>query len=233
MKLHKIAGLYVGLEYSHELMSVRAPKYESKDRPKIIDIVISSSPESIDRVRETAPSLSDSECEYLYVGASFYNCLVEFNGFMLHSSAVVYKGNAYLFSADCGTGKSTHTQLWLKAFGEDAKILNDDKPAIRIMDDGIYAFGTPWSGKHNINEDIKVPIKGICFLHRSDKNEIKRVSAKEVVPEMLKQIQRPTDVARVDKLFENMETVLEKVPVYRLGCNMDVEAAHVAYNGMK
>ena len=233
MKLHKIADLYVGLEYFHELMKLRAPKYESNDRPKIIDIVISSSKEGISNIKKINPVLSDSECEYLHMGASFYNCLVEFGGFMLHSSAVAYKGNAYLFSADCGTGKSTHTQLWLKAFGKDAKILNDDKPAIRIMDDGIYAFGTPWSGKHNINEDIKVPVKGICFLHRSDKNEITRVSAKEVVPEMMKQMQRPTDIARIDKLFESMETVLERVPVYRLGCNMDVEAARVAYNGMK
>lgn len=233
MKLHKIADLYVGLEYFHDLMKLRAPKYESSDRPKIIDIVISSSAESINNIKKTNPLLSDSECEYLHMGAAFYNCLVEFGGFMLHSSAVAYKGNAYLFSADCGTGKSTHTQLWLKAFGEDARIINDDKPAIRIMDDGIYAFGTPWSGKHNINEDIKVPVKGICFLHRSDKNEIKRITAKEVVPEMMKQMQRPTDIARIDKLFESMETVLERVPIYRLGCNMDLEAAHVAYNGMK
>ena len=233
MKLHKIADLYVGLEYSCELMKMRAPKYESSDKPEMIDIVIASSEKSINNVQKMYPTLTYSECEYLYMGASFYNCLVEFGGFMLHSSAVAFKGNAYLFSADCGTGKSTHTQLWLEAFGEEAKILNDDKPAIRIMDDGVYAFGTPWSGKHNINEDIKVPVKGICFLHRSDKNEIKRVSSKEVVPEMMKQLQRPTDVARLDKLFESMEYVLDKIPVYRMGCNMEVEAAHVAYNGMK
>ncbi len=233
MILHKIADLYVGLEYLHDLMKTRAPKYESKDRPKVIDIVISSTPETVKSVRKVYPTLTESECEYLHMGASFYNCLIDFNGFMLHSSAVVYKGNAYLFSADSGTGKSTHTQLWLEAFGEEAKILNDDKPAIRIMEDGIYAFGTPWSGKNDINEDIKVPVKGICFLHRSKKNEIKRVEAKEVVTEMIKQVQRPTDVRRVDKLFSNMEALLSRVPVYRLGCNMDLEAAYVAYDGMK
>ena len=233
MKLHKIAGLYVGLEYSCELMKLRAPKYESKDRPEIIDIVISSSDDLINNVQKMYPALNRSECEYLYMGASFYNCLIEFGGFMLHSSAVAYKGHAYLFSADCGTGKSTHTGLWLKAFGEDAKILNDDKPAIRIMNDGIFAYGTPWSGKNNINEDIKVPVKGLCFLHRSAKNEITRISPKEIVPEMIKQLQRPTDVTRMDKLFESMEFVLNNVPIYRMGCNMDVEAAHVAYNGMK
>ena len=69
---------------------------------------------------------------------------------LLHSSCVVYEDKAYLFSAPCGTGKSTHTQIWLKRF-PGAYILNDDKPAIRIMEDGVYAFGTPFSGKTDLN----------------------------------------------------------------------------------
>ena len=66
---------------------------------------------------------------------------------LLHSSAVVVDGYAYLFSADSGTGKSTHTGLWKQHFGDRAYIINDDKPAIRKVDGEWYVFGTPWSGK--------------------------------------------------------------------------------------
>ena len=66
------------------------------------------------------------ESEYYCSAYRFYTQLVDFSGLMLHSSAVIMDGRAYLFSAPSGTGKSTHTQLWLDVFGDRATILNDD-----------------------------------------------------------------------------------------------------------
>ena len=76
-------------------------------------------------LRKYYPNLSDDTLEYMYLGGEFYSTLVYFNGMMLHSSCVVYNNRAYLFSAPSGTGKSTHTQLWLKRF-PGSYILNDD-----------------------------------------------------------------------------------------------------------
>ena len=233
MKLHRIADLYVGIEYKYNTMKKQAPKYESADKPDIVEIAIWSSEESIKALRLKTPELTDDDCEYLITGANFYDCLIGFDGLMIHSSAVVYKDGAYLFSADSGTGKSTHTQLWLKAFGEDAKILNDDKPAVRIIDGNVYAYGTPWSGKTDLSENIRVPLKGICFIHRSENNEIKRVEPQSIVHELLKQTMRPADKTKMTMLLKNLDELLKKVPVYSMGCNMDVEAAFVAYEAMK
>lgn len=233
MKLHRIADLYVGIEYKYDTMKKQAPKYESVDKPDIVEIAVWSSDASIQSLKEKNPQLSESDCEYLITGSNFYDCLIGFNGLMIHSSAVLYNGEAYLFSADSGTGKSTHTQLWLKAFGQDAKILNDDKPAIRIIDGKVYAYGTPWSGKTDLNENVRAPLKGICFIHRSQKNEIKRVEPQTIVHELLKQTLRPTDKAKMTNLLNNIDELLRTVPVYTMGCNMDIEAAYVAYEGMK
>ena len=71
-----------------------------------------------------------------------------------------------------GTGKSTHTALWLKNFAPRASIINDDKPAIRIQKDGIFVYGTPWSGKTDQNKNVKVPLQGIAFLERGEENSI-------------------------------------------------------------
>ena len=98
----------------------------------------------------------------------------------LHASAVVVEDEAYLFSADCGTGKSTHTSLWLKYLADkNPYILNDDKPAIRVTENGIFAYGTPFSGKNDINENKKVKVKGICFLEQAPQNSIEKLEISE------------------------------------------------------
>ena len=105
------------------------------------------------------PHLDFESIEYIWMGAEFYNSLIKFNGMLLHSSCVVYEGKAYLFSAPCGTGKSTHTQIWLRRF-PGAYILNDDKPAIRIGKDGIYACGTPFCLRARYNKPYRTHLKG-------------------------------------------------------------------------
>ena len=91
-----------------------------------------------------------------------------YNGCVLHSSSVVIDNEAYLFSAPSGTGKSTHASLWVKYLTEkEPYILNDDNPAIRIINGNIYAYGTPFSGKHDISVNQKAKLQGICFLKQS------------------------------------------------------------------
>ena len=152
---------------------------------------------------------------------------------MLHSSAVIMDGRAYLFSATSGTGKSTHTELWQKVFGKDrAKILNDDKPAIRITRDGIFACGTPWSGKTDLNINEAVPLAGICFLERSEENWIKRIPGGSAIAKLLNQTIRPIDESEMSTLLTHVDKVLSEVPTYTMGCNISEEAAVMAYKAM-
>ena len=104
------------------------------------------------------------------------NCvkkILDRNCVLFHCSAVAVDGKAYLFTAASGTGKSTHTRMWRQHFGGRAVMVNDDKPILRIKDDGIYVCGTPWCGKHGLQTNVEVPVQGICILGGGEKNMIK------------------------------------------------------------
>ncbi len=162
MPIYDIAGLKVRIRNNKGRTLKQSVKYlaESQDENQHIDIDIDVTPERVEAARLEHPELNSDDWEYMLTGSDFYTWLIKYNGILLHSSCVVVDGVAYAFSADSGTGKSTHTQLWLKRFGKRAHMLNDDKPALRIIDGKPYACGTPWSGKH----DYSTPEIVLTFL---------------------------------------------------------------------
>ena len=170
---------------------------------------------------------------YLDSGFQFYRQLLRYDGMMLHASAVSYKNQAFLFSGHCGVGKSTHTHLWQKVFGCEAKIINDDKPAIRNMNGVWYAYGTPWSGKHGINCNLKVPISGICFMKQSKQNSIRRLNPKESLAYLLSQTpHRYKLVEDIDALLLVVDRLIKDIPIYEMENRPEPEAVWLAYNTM-
>lgn len=171
--------------------------------------------------------------EYISTGLAFARALLDYNGFCLHSSAIAVDNQAVLFAAKSGTGKSTHTRLWREYFGEDKAIMiNDDKPAIRWMDDGVfYAYGTPWSGKTDLNTNVKVPLAAIVLLERSDTNWIKPVGRREAVMQIYVHALKPEDgdKDKTEKLMDIVGKTAEKIPVYRMGCTISEKAVKLAY----
>lgn len=232
MNLHRIAGLTVDMGYKYERMKKQAAAYRINEEVSP-EVTIYLSDSFLEKKHSENPAIPLEYWEYIYTGSVFYSGLILFGGFMLHASAVLMDGRAYLFSAPSGVGKSTHTAMWQQVFGKDrAKILNDDKPAIRIEQDGIFAFGTPWSGKTDLNINVKAPLAGICFIERGKKNKIKRENGGSVVGKLLAQTIRPYDEKDMELLLGLVDSVLRKVPVYTLSCDISEEAAKVAYEEM-
>ena len=227
MKHYRIAGLRVAMETYGRTLDQAAPyEIEMVGEP---DIIVSSFAEYIHNMN---PALKMDDCEYMATGSSFYVQLMNHSGIMLHSSCVVMDGRAYLFTAPCGTGKSTHTALWLKRFGDNAYILNDDKPALRLEDGVWYAYGTPWSGKHNINRNARIPVGGIALLERSEVNDIAPIGGADVIRFLLTQLVCPKSADYRVLLLELLDKLLTMIPVWKLKCNMDPDAALVAYQAM-
>lgn len=176
---------------------------------------------------------SDGFLESLAVSRKIAEAVPFRDTFLMHGSCVAVDGEAYLFTAKSGTGKSTHTRLWRELFGDRAIMVNDDKPLIRVSDGVATAFGTPWNGKHHLGSNVAVPLKAICILERAEQNRIREISAAEAYPMLLQQIYRPLDVEAMKRTLMLIDRLFTSVRFFRLGCNMDPEAARVSYEAMK
>lgn len=229
-KYYNICGLTVCADFQHKTMIERSEKYRCDE--KTADIVIPPVPKAEYERLMAAPGIDEDSAENIYTADFFYTALLKFGGFMLHSSAVEVDGKAYLFSAPSGTGKSTHVSQWLKLFGNRARVINDDKPAIRFVNGEAYACGTPWSGKSDLNINTGVPIQGICVLERSAVNFIEPLDEGTAVYSILNQTLRPKTTDYMDSLLTLLDKVIVTVPVWRMGCNISVEAAEIAYKAM-
>lgn len=159
--------------------------------------------------------------------------LLSRGAFLMHCAVIEYEGRGYAFAAPSGTGKTTHIRLWQELFGKDrVTIVNGDKPILRCADGKIYAYGTPWCGKEGYQTNTRVPLHALCFLERAEHNHICRLSDTEAMPRLFVQLMivDSTDLARQMELMDQLVTL---VPMYKLDCNMDIEAAKVAYAGMQ
>ncbi len=176
------------------------------------------------------PSLSLAEYEYLYTGFAFGNRLAELGGTVLHGSGIAYNQQGIIFSANCGTGKSTHASLWKECFAGQVTVVNDDKPAIRF-DEGIpYMFGTPWSGKSTLHTNIQVPLKAIIFIRRAETNSIERLNLKDGIFCLMSQISRPYYDEKLSlKTMAIIEKLVQTIPIYTLHCNISQKAVDTVY----
>lgn len=235
MSIYSIAGLTVNMKNPNGRTKKQAIPYlaENQSENQKIDINIEVTEKRVNDYVNAHPELDAGDWEYMLSGLDFYTRLIDYSGILLHSSCVVVDGCAYTFSADPGTGKSTHTNLWLKHFGKRAYILNDDKPALRIIDGTVYACGTPWSGKYDYSTPKLVPLAGICFLQRSETNWIKKAETTKAVYNIFSQTSRKISAEKMEKLFDVLEEIFSKVPIYDFGCNISDEAVSVSYNAMK
>lgn len=172
--------------------------------------------------------MTDTDWEYVYTGAAFANRLAYLGGVVLHGSSIAYEGKGVVFSAPSGTGKSTHTTLWQQRFGEKVTPVNDDKPAIRFMDEQPYVYGTPWSGKTDKNHNLSVPLHAVVFIERALQNRIRRLSPTEALLRISNETVRPFyDAGQGIRVLDCTQKLIETVPMYLLGCTISEEAAEL------
>jgi len=209
-----------------------APRCEAYlwDGPEKPDIIIR--PENY-RAGIYGPEISECTVAYMESASQFYRELLRFDGFFLHSSAVVLDGKAYLFSGHPGAGKSTHTRIWQQVFGPGAVVINDDKPALRRIDGVWYAYGTPWCGKNGINTNARAPVAGVCFMKKADHNAIRRLSTPEAMQKVLSQtIYKFHDAQMLDRMLTHLDLFLREIPVFELENLPEPAAAMLSHETM-
>ncbi len=158
--------------------------------------------------------------------------LEKYNTLLIHGSCIAVDGVGYLFSAPSRTGKSTHARLWREMLGDRVVMVNDDKPFVKITNEGATAYGSPWRGFHRLGENIAVPLKAICLMSRCKTNHIELPSAEEALPILLGQTYRPNTSEEMERTLALVQQLCEKVSFYALSCNMKREAARMAYEAI-
>jgi hypothetical protein len=192
------------------------------------DVVVDASFYRYERHNE----MQEQDIAYLESGSQFHYWLLHFGGMMLHASAVELDGKAYLFSGPCGMGKSTHTNIWQQLW-DKAIVFNDDKPALRRLDGRWYAYGTPWCGKEGINVNMKVPLAGICFLRRGDKNSIRQLYDLEAAKNVIAQtLHRFKDESNLSLMLSHVDKLICEIPIFELENRPDTDAALLSYETM-
>lgn len=147
---------------------------------------------------------------------------------LTHASSVIYKGKAYLFLGKSGTGKSTHSRMWLSAL-EDVVLMNDDHPVIRLDNDGMpIAYGSPWSGKTPCYKNISAPLGGIIRISRALHNKARRLAPVEAYASIMTSCSGMTwerDLA--DGRDRTMQGIVARTPCWVMECLPDEDAAKV------
>lgn len=146
----------------------------------------------------------------------------------MHSSVVMNASKGYLFLGRSGTGKSTHSRLWLRNI-EGSELMNDDNPIIRVGEDGIArVYGSPWSGKTPCYRNISAPIGAIVRIRQASHNTITRMSILEAYASVYSSCSGfKADKAIADGLHKTLEHIAINVPCYTMDCLPDDDAAKV------
>lgn len=166
------------------------------------------------------PRCVSFEIEYLLSQYAFLYFLSLNDALIIHGSSFIYNDKGILLSAKSGTGKSTHSRLWQRY--ENVLVVNDDKNVLKIEDGILYMYGSPWSGKHMLDNNVKCKLDAICFLYQNKENIISRLDPFTAIKKLMGQLVLPTKENQV--LWNNVVDKLLELPVYHLGCNMEKEA---------
>ena len=236
----EIAGVPFLIQSRFEEFRRLFRKYTSEKEPRFI---IRPTEADLDKVNEDfkrayeadCPSdgrLSDLFLELNAIHGLLAEKIVSENVLLMHGSALSYDGEAVIFTAKSGTGKSTHTKLWREVFGDRVVMINDDKPFLRIEEGGVTVWGTPWNGKHHLSSNISAPLKAIVSLTRDAVNRIDPLTPAEAFPLVVESSYKSNDPASAVRVIEMERKLLSAADFYVLGCNMDPDAARVACQGI-
>lgn len=180
-------------------------------------------------------------CECLYLNGKEYclnysrniwdilgmeDVLLRHSGLLLHASFIRCQGKAVLFSAPCGTGKSTQAELWEKYEGAD--IINGDRSGLRRLGCGWMAFGLPYAGSSGIYRNESEPLAAVILLRQAKENRLRKLKVLEAFPDLYREVM----VHRWDRKFVSESTelllqLLQEIPVYLLECRPDREAVQL------
>lgn len=226
-----LAGIPVGFDNRFPNLVDFCRGFET-DLPPALSIQVSKEELDVERSKQ-ADAFSDGYLETVCCYRKAANALVDRDIFLMHGSVVEVDGEGYAFLAPSGVGKTTQTRLWQQYFGQRFRIINGDKPLIRMVCDGesaqFDAYGTPWRGKEGLGCNASVRLKAIFFLKRSSVPSAKPASQEQKVDLLFHQLLMPKEPERMIRLLDMADKLVSTIPIYMLHCDMTEQSVLCAY----
>lgn len=244
----KIADVLMDVSSQYEMLVEYCRDYIVEDRAEEVSEHLVLTMEDIEKERaiaeksgESVPTLGSQQnmpqyspqyLETLAALRKIADFMPEKDCFLMHGAVIAWKDQGYLFTAPSGTGKSTHLALWKKYLGDQAEVINGDKPLLKVTEDEVWVYGTPWAGKEQWQVNKKVALKGICFLGRGEKNSIQKIDSFSALPFLMRQVYFTDAPQSAGKTMELLDQMLKIVPLYRMKCDISREAFKCSFGTM-
>lgn len=227
----KLAGISVCFENCYPDLEYLCRDYTTNESSMI---TLTVSQEEIEEERsKQADVFSDGYLETVCLYRKLALEMLAFDVFLMHASVIEVDGEGYAFLAHSGTGKTTQTRLWLEQFGSRARVINGDKPLIRVMPEGTFtAYGTPWCGKEGMGCNASVPLKAMFLLERSTIPSCEPVSQEYSIDRLFHQLLMPEKPDQMIQLLDMVDKLVGNVPCYLLRCDMTEHSVLAAYKAV-
>lgn len=211
----KIGELYIKINHEYDLILDMSKDYIVNDFNHI-DIDLND----LDVDKYLIDNRPDA-AEVLAILESLASHIINYNMILVHGASIEYKGNAYLFMAPSGTGKTTHIRYWKEVL-KDVGIINGDKP---LIDENGYIYGTPFSGKERWNKPVSYKLSSLIFIVRDSYNHIEKIKTSDALQDLLNSVHLPKDNEL--KALSLVNTIFSNIPMYKMYCVNDISAAKV------
>ena len=163
-------------------------------------------------------TVKESRIETAVVYRKLIEAALVYNIIFMHGAVISVHNKGIMFTAPSGTGKTTHMMKWLQNLDE-AFVVNGDKPLVKIQDNEITAYGTPWCGKEKLATNTMVPLKSVVLMERSEENHIEEISFGKAYPFLLQQTYIPHDPDKAKKTLALLANLKNQVRIYRFQFN--------------
>ncbi len=229
--IYEIANLRILIKNRYLFTTKFCEKYLSPDQDSPVDITAMATEEALAEEKAASPDFSIGYIENICIYRDICLQIPLFNRMLVHCSVLDYDGDGYAFLGKSGTGKSTHSKLWLKHLSP-VKVVNGDKPILEYKEGKFIAYGTPWMGKEQWGENTSVELKGFCFLEQAKENAIRELSPAEFSSRLFTQILLPQEEDSVIATLELADKLIGTVPAYLLQCDISEEAVKTSFEKM-
>ena len=229
--LTKIADIVIQFNSQYDVLPKACKKFEINEG--IPEIIINVSEDDLAKEMKDYPVedyVTPAEYEMTCAFRKLGSVIWKYDTLLFHSAGMKVDDSGIIFSAHSGTGKTTHMRLWKKLLGDRLKAINGDKPFIRFIDDKPVLFGTPWMGKEKFGMNSSAPLQNICFIERSETNYVVKLNKEDIINRIFDQVFLPSDPMGSISTLQLIDKLLNSCNLWCIHCNMDIEAAEVAYN---